>query len=511
MFENAAAENFLSENHKKSLRGNEIIQKSVINSKSINDIEFMFLKMNNTIKIIFLFLAVFCCKANIWAAKIEGSEPGYAGRSIEFVKWSDPVSKTEKAVFTLQIDEQGKISHNFDVSETIFCYADFDIYRCKLMLSPGQSIRIKLPPPREKSFEESKNPYFKPVEMWMMAHPLNEGEEELTSLTARFDQHFDKLKQQYFNQLFHQRQRKYIDTVKIQLDAKFPDSRLPLFNYHKKLQLKTLEADMTFSGREKLLSGAQNLPPEVWNLPSFVDVIDRLFSNTFSNESKGGSGGSLRAWIAQTRGAELKKWVETYTGTLAPLSDLLLLKMLHDAFYSGEFDKNAIIRITGDRFFTENASKPVVNAAKAVNEKISFLHKNTKAPEICLKTIEHKTVCSSASEKPFQYIMFADLDIPVCQEQVKYLKTIYEKLSNKVDFYIVVIPPLRVDAAAFLKENDIPGTIVFDTENREISRLYRIRSFPTAFLLDNEQKVILAPAKTPLDGFEHQFAGVRTQ
>lgn len=463
--------------------------------------------MNKTIKKALFLLIIFYCNTNIWAIKIEGFEPDYAARSIEFVKWLDPISKTEKAVFTLQIDEQGKISHDFDISETLFCYADFDIYRCKLMLSPGQNIRIKMPPLREKSFEDSKNPYFTPIEMWIMAQPLNEGEEELTSLMARYDQHLDKLKQQYFSQLFHQRQRKYIDTVKTQLEKKFPDSRFPMFNYHKKLQLKLLEADMTFSGREKLLANME-IPPEAWELPSFSDIINRLFNNTFSNESKGGSGGNLRAWVAQTRGAELKKWVENYTAMSAPLSDILLLKMLHDAFYSGEFDKNAIIRITGDRFFTENASKSVANIAKTVNEKISFLHKNTKAPEICLKTIDNKTVCSSASEKPFLYIMFADLDIPVCQEQVKYLKTIYEKLSDKIDFYVVITPSLRVDAAGFLKENNIPGKIVFDIEDHKISRLYKIRSYPTALLLNKDHNVILSPAKTPLDGFEHQFAGV---
>jgi hypothetical protein len=73
----------------------------------------------------------------------------------------------------------------------------------------------------------------------------------------------------------------------------------------------------------------------------------------------------------------------------------------------------------------------------------------------------------------------------------------------------VLTPSTRVNNKEFIKSNNIPGRVVIDTETNAIGRKYKVRSYPSAYLVNREHKVVLAPAKTPLDGFEHQLAGVR--
>jgi hypothetical protein len=56
----------------------------------------------------------------------------------------------------------------------------------------------------------------------------------------------------------------------------------------------------------------------------------------------------------------------------------------------------------------------------------------------------------------------------------------------------------------FLSENKVPGVKLID-ENNAFIELYKVRSFPQCYLLDENHKVKFTAAKAPLDGFEQQF------
>jgi hypothetical protein len=70
---------------------------------------------------------------------------------------------------------------------------------------------------------------------------------------------------------------------------------------------------------------------------------------------------------------------------------------------------------------------------------------------------------------------------------------------------VVLSPSEKISNEEFMSRHQIPGIMVTDTPNRKTGRDYRVRSYPSAFLLDSRHRVVLAPARTPLDGFEFQF------
>jgi len=133
----------------------------------------------------------------------------------------------------------------------------------------------------------------------------------------------------------------------------------------------------------------------------------------------------------------------------------------------------------------------------------------TKAPDICLPSLSGNQFCASSNTKPFLYILFADLEIPVCRQQVKYLKGMAEKTGSSVQILLVLLPSKQVDIADFIKTNEVPGMVVFDNEKKSTGRMFKIRSYPSALLVNSSMGVILSPARTPLDGFENQFKSVR--
>lgn len=82
-----------------------------------------------------------------------------------------------------------------------------------------------------------------------------------------------------------------------------------------------------------------------------------------------------------------------------------------------------------------------------------------------------------------------------------------EKTGPDLQIVLVVSPSEKVNIPEFIAKNQFPGLVVTDSEDQKTVKKYRVRSYPSAFLLDKNHKVLLAAAKTPLDGFEFQFAG----
>jgi hypothetical protein len=437
---------------------------------------------------------------------ISGSEPSYAGRTLEFMTWTDPVSKNEKSVFQLVIDEKGNFSTEVMISETLFCFCDLGIYRGQIILLPDENMKLKLPPVKEKSFEESKNPYFEPVEIWLRA---NEGSDKsLTNLISRFDNQFYGLNDQYFNQLYLRNLKNYQDTIRIKLDSEFSKYTHPYFLIHRQIRFKSLEAEMARAGREKIIGSLKNIKSDEWDQPAFTSLLNSLLVNTLSNESKAMSGSRIKQWIRDKNMAEFKKWATAFTATTSPLTDLVMLKMMHDAFYSGAFSKPAILQMLRSDYFSQNIYPEIIRISGEVISKITYLEKGSLAPGICLPLLSQSTWCSTDNKKPYLYILFADLDIPVCQEQVKYLKTMTEKTGTNLEILLVISPSPMMNVTDFVAKNQVPGIVVIDHDNYLTGRKFRVRSYPSAFLLDKNHKVLLAPAKTPLDGFEFQFAGI---
>jgi len=92
----------------------------------------------------------------------------------------------------------------------------------------------------------------------------------------------------------------------------------------------------------------------------------------------------------------------------------------------------------------------------------------------------------------------------VCREQLKYLVNIQKQFQKYLEIILVMRKTDLIEMKMFLVKNEIPGIKLID-ENGKYIQQYRVRSFPTCLLLDENHNVIFSEAKAPLDGFEQQF------
>jgi hypothetical protein len=178
--------------------------------------------------------------------------------------------------------------------------------------------------------------------------------------------------------------------------------------------------------------------------------------------------------------------------------------MLHDAYYSGDFSQKQIEALVRDSRFTKNKNKIVKNAADLSLKKFNHLKNGSAAPVVCLNNLEGKKQCSDSDKSKFKYLIFADTEMVVCREHLKYLTAIDQKFQKHLEIVIILRETKINEVTEFMTKYQIPGIKLMDKEN-EFIRKYKIKSFPYCFLLDEEHTVQFTNAKAPLDGFEQQF------
>lgn len=434
------------------------------------------------------------------STEITGRNKEYAGKSISFYKYTDPVTLEKEPVFTIDLDALGYFKTTANIDKTIFTFSEFGIYRGNLFLEPGQNIELLLPPRREKSFAEEKNPYFSPIEFWFATRQGTLLNDKISAL----DNLLNKLTDKHFNQLYYNRSRSAFDSVQVNLQKQLPDAESKTYQQHKNRRLKSIEADALRLNAESITPELLNSSSSEWTHPSFIQLFEKAFAGKLSYEVKVSGENALPKAISKGDIHVLHNFAEQTYGTKGALTALALLKMLHDGYYSGEFNRERILTLLNHTYFTANSNREIPVITKNILQKLMHLRKGSQAPEICLKNINGHRTCTSEDNDKYKYLLFADTEMKVVREQLKYLNRVNELFNQHLEIYVILQKSDLIEMKKFLIEENIPGIHLVD-ENNTYTDQYRIKSFPTALLLNSKHEVVFEEARAPLDGFEQQF------
>lgn len=450
----------------------------------------------------FLFVALLLLPFKPEAApvSITCDNPKYAGKKLVFYRYSDPVSQKTVQSFTLEPDKTGKASATVDVQNTQFVFCDFGIYRGLLLIEPGQNVKIQLPPVREKTFADEKNPYFEPVKFWF----ATENKTQLNNQVSAFSAELGQLTDKYFDQLYFRQLKLYYDSVRIQIEKDFGNVKNETFVQHKTFSLKLVEVEAFRLKPEDYATVFNGVKTHSWFHPAFTDLFTKAFSGLLSFDAKSVKGADLKKAVNQGNLQVVADHLRTKYKLSGDAADLALLKMLHDGWYSGDFSKNSILQMVKSAKFTGHQNLVIRETAADIAEKISFLQTGSAAPAICLKNLEGAKVCTNTSKGKYKYIIFADTEMAVSREHLKYLQAVQQKYQKSLEIFIVLRKSETAAVKKFFSENEVLSEKLID-ENGDFEKLYKIRSYPQCFLFDENHKVKIAPAKAPLDGFEQQF------
>ena len=269
------------------------------------------------------------------ATTVKCSNAEYANKELRFYRLADPISGDTEHAFSLKFDANGTANASINHSLTLYTFSDFGVYRGMLLLEPGKTITLKLPPFREKSFGDQKNPYFSPVSFWFHS----ESSIHLTDKVSSFDQKLNSLTNKYFNELYLSQSKTVFDSVQLRLNNSFPEVSPQAFNLHKQLRLKFIKADIFRQRPEEYSEFFTDIKDEFWIHQEFVALFEKTFNEQLSFSAKAIGGKEIFTAVEKQDMKALLSFVEKKFKTTGKMADLVLLKLLHDGFYSNDFSQ----------------------------------------------------------------------------------------------------------------------------------------------------------------------------
>lgn len=437
---------------------------------------------------------------NSEATDIRCQNTEYAGKQLDFYRPADPVSGETELLFTLKFDAGGKAAYSADVNTSTYVFSEFGVYRGMLFLEPGNNIELKLPPFREKSFADQKNPYFTPISFWF----ITEKGTDLNDNISAFEQQLNYLTDKNFNQLYMFQSKTVYDSVKIQLAELVPATADATYKNHAQLKIESLEADIFRKRPESYSAVFNNIKPEYWLHPAFLEFFNKTFDKQLSFSAQAIKGDEIKRAVETHDIQALVAFAEKKYHLIGKMADLALLKMLHDASYSNDFSKKAILNLVKADRFTKNSNGLIRSMAHNISRKITFMQVGSTAPVICLQNLTGQKVCTNSSDDKFKYLVFADSETMVCREHLKYISRLDELFHKNLEIFVILRDTDPKEMKAFFDANKVPAVLLVDKGDQFIKE-YKVRSFPQCYLLNEQHQVVFDNAKAPLDGFEQQF------
>lgn len=430
--------------------------------------------------------------------KITGIAPEYAQNSMELNMFHDFISEQHIPLGTIRFNAQGVFELEFNLEKTSLGFAHFDGYYGMIYLEPGKSYELVLPPKRNLTPAEKKNPFLKPDPVWFGIK--NPAADELNVLIQQFEVAYTNYENKYFNQIFLNQSGALVDTVKRILDKEFPQTGNPFFESHKTFRKANLEFAL-HQGKSAAFTDTyfKDTKP-VYNLAAYANLFNQVFVNYFSHLENTKHHAPIRTMIGGANLQQLDEYFQKQLHFNKELAHWVLLKSMKDAYYTKNFSKASILKLLAQ--VKESAwSAYEQKTAQLIKDKLTYLASGTQPPAINLVNQAGHKVQLSDFPNSYIYLHFTDPANPICRQHLDALKTTADRYKDKL-VIINVIPGL----ANFKNQAGWAG--IFTGTNSNLATTYKVKTVPTSFLIGKDGKLFLSPAPNPIDGFDRQMGQI---
>lgn len=450
----------------------------------------------------YFFLTILACLPAFiaWPAKVtlSGKAPGYAQQSIELSTLHDFISEEKVRLGVIHFDANGSFSTGIEVNEITFCFADFDGYRGMIYLEPGKNYQLVFPPKQTLTESQKKNPFFQPEPVWWGI--LNPNKNDLNVEIQRFEQAYSEYENQYFGQIFSNRNKMLADSVKMKLNQRFPKTEQAFFESHKLFRMADLDFALNQGKSAGFMAEYFSSIKPAHQLDAYQTAFKQVFQNYFDQLVNSPNGNEIRKLIDAGNLSELDVWFQKQLRFNPELSHWVLLQSLNDGYYSKQFTKTTILKML-DQVKTPGWSAYEQKTAKLIRTKLTWLASGTNPPTIVFTDSSGKNIKLSDFAGKYIYLHFTDPGNNICRQHLDALKNVAAHYKDKL-VIINVIPK----GTSLKPGNGWPG--LFVTTSANIDATFRVKTFPTAYLLAKDSKLLLSPAPNPIDGLDRQLGQI---
>jgi peroxiredoxin len=274
--------------------------------------------------------------------------------------------------------------------------------------------------------------------------------------------------------------------------------RLYKYAYLRYLSLQhkvTTISEMLFAGK-----------PVLYHNLAYMELFNQVFKNYFFYHGRTDTGKKLYQDINSDQNYHelLTTLRENALFSNDTLLELVILKCLHDEFYSDRFSRGGILIILDSLIF-ETGIREHQMIGNIIRNKITRLLSGHFPPPFELYDLDSNLVNLEHFKGKYLYLNFCSCSSYSCLKEYEALHGIYERHKDRLEIVTIAVDTYDKSMHSFLESKNYDWKFLYYGHQPGILEDYDIRAFPTYFLIGPDGKLIQSPAPAPGENFESKL------
>lgn len=449
----------------------------------------------------------FCLQAQT-NVTIRGEVFGGAGKEVSLYRFSDMLTRTEVLVDHTVIDDNRNFELHGYANYPTLMFLQIENYSQSFYVEPGREYEVYVPR-FDWDLNEKKNVFLAPEVLPLEF--VNMPADELNGMISNFETvvaDYIEAHRIHFDARFRP-QKRYFDSLMVEVSKKAPDTKNEFFNRYKRYQLASMKYSFHFDTRKHLVNQYIKGNPILYYDDNYMSFFTTLFANSVSKGTN-----KLPAW-------QIGNWVNTLnvkvfldslgTDTLLrneQVRELVALEALQEAYYQSRYyepDKvvKMIEMVGAQSRFPEHKTLATRLAAS-----LSKAEEGSVVPSFELPDVNKKLVSLDSMKGKWVYMCFVRVGDPNCLSEIEtmahFKDSIYSKYKN-VEFVTICCDREFQTMYHFLK-NTKKGkrynwTWLHFNGNYKLLEHYQVVSYPHFILVNPDGQLQYAITPQPASGF----------
>ncbi|MBO7572895.1 MAG: TlpA family protein disulfide reductase [Bacteroidales bacterium] len=448
-------------------------------------------------------LLLICMTAsNVHATHVFGTAKEYANSELIFYRYQDRITYMKEEVFRLKIDEEGKFEANFGIDRITYIFAEFGVYYVYFYAEPNGNYEIMLPEYVERTDGELFNSYFEPTEMQLGIKGMKES--DLNYLIMDFDYYFNRYYDLKMDELYIKGLKTDVDTFINNINARYKKYDNQYFQQYRRYRIAALKEMVTKREYESALVYSYYSNKDIlYDNPAYMDLFNSIYHNYFDN------------YLVSPGGADLYR-VITYGHSISLLHkligsnpkhkrkqfrELVMLKGLNDAFANDNLQWLPLL-LTLDSLYITTEYPIHQQIAQNIADNSLTMAKGTVALPFELPDTMGNMMTLDDFRGKYLYLQFANTQTYSSAAEFDVLKRVYNRYKGLCIFVTILTDADKEKAKKFIAEHSLNWTFLFSEINGKVISDYKVRAYPTYYLIDPQGMLLMSPAPSPAENFE---------
>lgn len=432
---------------------------------------------------------------------ISGNAPMHTNKEMTVFSVVDFLTKTKNTITKVKVSDQGAFSVDINIENTTYILLDFGKIKRYLYIEPSNEYKVVIDNISEKILS-SESIYATDEQP---ANIINKDSTDINELLGRIESEIAlfTLKNKFI--LLNSSNTDSIDAFAKMINRKYPVNKSNFFSLYVEYSIAKLY-QLAYKANKDYFVQAFLLNKAVYaDHPAYMKIFQNHFQNYLMQVPEVGFKEKIFNYINRNEYDALMTRIfiagETYGNQF---KELLLLNIFYENYGHPEL-KPEMVKSLITKIMQTSRSASNRMAATNILRRIMELTPGADAPDFALYDLDSNIIQLSNYKGKYVYLCFGETWSRAFEMDIKMMK---KWVGNYPEMEIITVivdeDPLAYEA--FIVQHQPTWTILHAGLVPAITLDYKIKNYPSYFLIGPDGKLVFSPAKSPYEGFENQFS-----